>query len=231
VETAVIPGSGVASVNDDGSFHLLSFGLVGGAFGPFTGTLADIYGSAGPVRLTGVGNLSGSFSGLSGGSSAAGVMGLSGLAKLCLIPDPGCTYLLIPMPLSPTPALGAGLGIGGTNFATGWSIFVTQQHMGWAVSPAPITLHRDSTTVATETPSAGFVHGPASQTSSAAQPSGVVQLVTVTKVFTSLTNAFPELPIFATLNLHFVPEPSTLLLSAAGIVGLAVASRMRRTRA
>jgi len=66
---------------------------------------------------------------------------------------------------------------------------------------------------------------------SAAQPSGVVQLVTVTKVFTSLTNAFPELPIFATLNLHFVPEPSTLMLSAAGIVGLAVASRMRRTRA
>jgi hypothetical protein len=74
----------------------------------------------------------------------------------------------------------------------------------------------------------GFLHGPASATVTAAQPSGVVQLVTVSKTYTSLTSAFPELPIVSVLNLHFVPEPGTLLLIGSGVLGLAALGRKRK---
>jgi hypothetical protein len=57
--------------------------------------------------------------------------------------------------------------------------------------------------------------------------SGILQLVTVSKVFTSLTGAFPEMPIVGILNVHFAPEPGTLLLLAVGVVGLAAVGRRR----
>jgi hypothetical protein len=224
VETAVIHGSGVASVTDDGSFHLLSFGVASGAFGPFTATLSDSYGTAGPVRVTGVGNLSGSFSGLSGGAPAAGVMGLSGLAKLCIVFDPTCSYVFVPIPLSPTPALAVGLGIGGTHSVSSGAVSVTLQHSPWHLGAVGLTVHNENSAITTLSSATGFAHGPASLTSSTAQESGTVQLVTATKAYTTL---IPELPIFATLSLHFVPEPSTLLLASAGVAGLVAASRSR----
>ena len=47
----------------------------------------------------------------------------------------------------------------------------------------------------------GFAHGPASLTSSTAAGGGELQMVTATKAYTSLTGAFPEMPIFAVLDL------------------------------
>ena len=42
--------------------------------------------------------------------------------------------------------------------------------------------------------------------------------------------AFPEVPLTAVLTLHFVPEPGTLLLLGLGVAGLAAYGRRRRGR-
>jgi hypothetical protein len=73
----------------------------------------------------------------------------------------------------------------------------------------------------------GFAHGPASGTSSTAAASGTIQLVT--PIFISTSAAFnPIFPSFATLTLHFIPEPSTLLLSASAVALLALGARRAR---
>jgi len=90
-----------------------------------------------------------------------------------------------------------------------------------------MTLHTPGSAITTPLLPGGFAHGPASLTSSTAQRSGVVQLVTVSKVFTSFAGALPEGPLIGVLNLHFVPEPGTLLLLGAGVAGLAVCGRRK----
>jgi hypothetical protein len=196
-----IPGGGSAQVTDDGSFHLLSFLLPGGTFGPISMSLpltTDPEGRS--IRLTLAGNLTGSFGGISGGPPGGGAMGLQGLAKICLIFAP-CEYAQVPFPLTPSPG-GAGFGIGGTRSVTG-GVALTMFHAPWTVGQPVMTIHTPNSTISTPVLPGGFVHGPASLTSSTAQPSGGMQLVTVSKVFTSLVGAFPELPVFSILNLHF----------------------------
>ena len=225
---AVIPLGGSAQVTDDGSFHLLSFTLPGGAFGPINMSLPITSGGTiQSVRLTGVGNLSGSFSGISGGPPGGGPMGLTGLAKICFGFAPACGSD-VPLQLSST-AGGAGFGIGGTATFPG-NVAVTMQNAPWTIGQPVMTFHTPNTTVWTPVLPGGFAHGPASLTSSTAQASGVVQLVTVSKVFTSLTTAFPDFPLTGVLTLHFVPEPGTLLLLGLGVAGLTAHGRWRRRR-
>jgi hypothetical protein len=223
----VVPGTGTAQVTDDGSFHLLSFLLPGGTFGPITTSIPVTAGAeTDSIRLTLAGNLSGSFGGISGGPPGGGPMGLSGLAKICVAFVPDCGAF-VPFPLTPTGG-GAGFGIGGTRTVTG-AVNLTLQDAPWTIGQPTMTIHTPNSTISVPTLPGGFAHGPASLTSSTARPSGVVQLVTVSKVYTSLVGAFPETQLTGVLTLHFVPEPGTLLMLGLGVAGLGLFGR-RKTK-
>jgi len=219
-------GAGIASVNGSaGGLHLSTLALGGGTFGPITTSIPLTTPSTiNSVIFTGINNLTGTFTGISGGPPGGGPMGLSGIAKICIGFAP-CSYAAVPIPLSPTSG-GAGFGIGGTASVPG-AVSLTLQHNPWTVGQPVMTIHTANTNNTTPVLPGGFAHGPASLTSSTAQPSGILQLVTVSKVYTSLTGAFPEMPVIGFLDLHFVPEPGTLLLLGLGVVGLAAVGRRR----
>ncbi len=223
-----VPGAGSAQLTEDGNQHLLSFAVPSGAFGPSTVTYilpswATVFTSQ---RFTLAQNLSGGFSGISGGPPGGGPMGLSGTAKMCVWFS-NCTSAIV-VPLTPT-AGGAGFGLGGTATFPG-SLPITMQNSPWTIGQPTMTIHAPTSTISVPTLPGGFAHGPASLTSSTAQASGVVQLVTVSKVYTSLMSAFPETPLIGVLTLHFVPEPGTLLLLGFGVAVLAARGRRRSLR-
>jgi hypothetical protein len=112
----------------------------GGTFGPVT-TVIPIPPTPphtlAPERFTGVQNLSGSFSGLSGGSPGGGSMGLMGLAKICLLFAP-CEYASVTIPLTPTTG-GAGFGIGGTATFP-FAVAITMQNVPWTLGQPVMTI-------------------------------------------------------------------------------------------
>jgi len=225
-----VPGAGSAQLTEDGGLHLLSLALPSGAFGPSAVTASSLAGGTlfWVVGFTLGQNLSGSFTGISGGPPGGGPMGLSGTAKICLF-DSTCGQV-VPLPLTPT-AGGAGFGIGGMRTATG-PVNLTLQHAPWTIGQPTMTLHTPISNITTPwiPLPGGFAHGPASLTSSTAQPGGALQLVTVSKVYTSLISSVPEAPLIGVLTLHFVPEPGTLVLFGSGVLALTVYERRRRGR-
>jgi hypothetical protein len=95
------------------------------------------------------------------------------------------------------------------------------------------TFHTGSITLlsgtddATQNPSPviamGFAHGPASLTSTLAQPSGVLQLVSPTQatVGNFLAGSFQYTPHLTRLTIRFVPEPGALLALSGGALCVA----------
>ena len=202
--------------------HLSTITLGSGVLGPLQSSVpVTSSGTVQSIRLSGIANLSGVMTGISTGPPGGGPMGLSGLAKICLFSAAACPGANVPVPLTPTG--GAGLGVGGTQVIPG-AVALTMFHMPWTVGTVGMTIHTADSTVTTPTLPAGSNVPPSGTVTN----SGVLQLVTVSKVYTSLSSAFPELPVYAILSLHFVPEPGTLLLLGSGVAGLAILGRRRR---
>ena len=132
----------------------------------------------------------------------SGPMPLAGLFRDCLFsPCKSLPPANLNIPLSP-------VGVGGS--ATVSSV------VNVTVSGAPWTVETAAVGTVTRM---GFQHGPASLTSSTAAASGQIRLVTPIFVSTNI-GAIPLLPMFGTLDLHFVPEPGTMLLLGIGLLGI-----------
>ena len=205
-------GAGTAAVGTNGAGHILNLALGGGEFA--TAGLVFVPSPATPgikgVQFT-ASNGAGAFARTpTAMSPLGGVMPLNGIAKVCLFAPCASAVGNITVPLN---VVGAG-GAAAASTASG-NVGVTVLGAPWTTGAAAVGTISGM----------GFAHGPASATSSTANPSGVVQLVTPVFVSTNLTG--PGLG-FATMDLHFIPEPATLTLLGFGVVGLVLAGRSRR---
>jgi hypothetical protein len=213
-----IYGGGVAQVSVAGSSQLLSFSLPSGAFTtPYKNNhLVNITNPLGFV-IEDFANRSGLFTGFASGPPRGGGMGVEGTARYCLIFDPACEFIFFPVPISQTAS--GGFGVGGTRTTLLFSgpTVVTAQHAPWTVGSPGVVLHD---VLSNSTTPQGFIHGPASNTSTAGQAGGVVQLVTITQVIVPGAGGLDQ-PLAGVLRIEFIPEPGPILLLAFGAVALA----------
>jgi hypothetical protein len=125
-----------------------------------------------------------------------------------------------------------GLGIGGLVTVGGFSaVRISLEAAPWTVKTATAIDQTDDNTGAAafhNVTRMGFAHGAASGTTSTANVSGVVQIVTPNQVRTNLSLGSNEkVAALAELVIRFIPEPGLLLLIGSGVVGLAVIGRSR----
>jgi hypothetical protein len=238
-------GSGVATVNNSGALGHLgdmrlkdSRGGLGnvGVFVPVTDAAAAPIvgivitatlgtGTLGPIS----GNVNSSVSPLS-----KQVLPIRGLAKVCLFSTACGTALplLLTQHTGATGTKGAGIGgiltIGGTSpirisiEAAPWTL-KTKTSIDQITTPVGGTVKKYVNRT-----EKGFAHGPATNTTSTANPSGVVQAITPMQVVTNLTNGSNQkIALFGFLTIHFVPEQGMLLLLGSGVAGLVLLGRHR----
>jgi hypothetical protein len=155
----------------------------------------------------------------------------AGNIKMCIL-FPGCNNYL-PIPFG-TPG-GNAIGVGGmytvNTFQLGAGFKLSVQGAPWTVGLAKITNITTTTPlggISTYTKTLqGFVHGPASGTSSTAAISGVLQIVTPGYIETNLGQPDSNMALWIELRLHFIPEPGLLLLLGSGVAGLLMLGRHR----
>jgi hypothetical protein len=241
-------GTGVATVNGSvgGIGHINTIALHHGL--TFTGgnNIPETIPLTGPenptlISLRGTGlrvghtNLSSMFvlNGISGGPPLGSLNTgrPPGAMKMCIL-FPGCNnYLPIPFGTKGGQAVGIGGMITVNTFTQGGGFELSIQAAPWTVGIASIknvTTEAPNGAITTYTKTLqGFVHGPASNTTSTALISGVIQLVTPVLVETNLGQPDTWQAVWAQITLHFIPEPGLLLLLGSGVAGLLMLGRHR----
>jgi hypothetical protein len=236
-------GSGVATVNDSGALgHLGNLRLKasrGGisaknVFVPITDANAAPIVALNITAILGTGTVGPISGGVQSSPLSAGRLPVAGLAKVCLFSTACGTAL----PLALTQHTGAtgtkGVGIGGIVTIGGTSpIRISIEAAPWTIK-TKTSIDQITTPVGgtvkkfVNRTEKGFAHGPSSNTTSTANPSGVVQLITPMQVVTNLTTGSNQkIALFGFLTLHFVPEPGMLLLLGSGVAGLVLLGRHR----
>ena len=233
----VFTGSGIATVNGSTGYgHLNQFIALDDIVGTQTAVVTDPEVTIDGIisiraTLVGGGGLVGNISG--GGPLNPNQIPSQGISKVCLY-DPNCLPGgFLPLILSQHKAGSTTVGIGQGGLLTiggagmiRISLLANPYTIGM-VSAIDQTDNGGFETLKTT----GFVHGPASLTSSTAKPSGVVQFVSPTQVSTNLTVGSSDLiSLFNVLRIHFIPEPGMLLLIGSGVAGLILLGRKRMGR-
>jgi len=238
-------GSGVATINGSGGgSHLTNLHLdtaiqtTNTVFVPITDPAVVMQGIASlrATRITVKGSFPLTFQHLVGSTDVVtdpggtgGVLPVSGRVLVCLTLLANCNAnIAVPLTLNTT----RGVGIGGgqltiNGFGPDSLLKLSVQGNPWTVNTAVVTgIPADNGGPNITSSRQGFVHGPASGTSSTAEFGGVVQLVTPVIVNTNL-GGNEVLALFGTLRIQFIPEPGTLLLLGSGVAGLALLGRRR----
>lgn len=245
-------GGGVATVNDSSGVipaHLQTLRLKasrGGVIASETILITDPdtvnNGIAAVVVDASLGT--GTFAPISGGAASTTVLTrdsypVRGQARICLVTTDCSDQLILPLTVPTLTVNGApgggviGVGVGGLLTAGADSnIKISLQAAPWTIKTASVSDQITTTGEVNQTTLMltvqGFAHDPSSSTTSTAQPSGVVQLVTPAQVKTNLPlGSSKALGILATLRIHFIPEPGLLLLIGSGVMGLAIVGRKR----
>ena len=126
-----------------------------------------------------------------------------------------------------------GVGVGGVIAVGGYGgIKMSLQAAPWTIKTATVLDQMTPTggppRIMTTWVAKGWAHAPISTTTSTAQPSGMVQLVTPSQFVTNLTLGSSEkMGWLVILVIRFIPEPGLLLLLGSGVAGLALLGRRR----
>jgi hypothetical protein len=244
-------GGGVATINgSDGVIpaHLSTLRLAasrGNIRGSFTRLVTDpdvIANGILALIYDNVGGLTGTVYGISGGaastSAGGGIIPQQGIVKICLLSTACSQFLPLvlnqPTTVNGVPGTGTkGVGVGGLITAGGYGgIRISLQANPWTIKTVTVI---DQITPPGGPPrifetwvAKGWAHAPVSTTTSTAQPSGVIQLVTPNQVVTNLPlGSSDKMGSFVITMIHFIPEPGLLLLLGSGVAGLAFLGRRK----
>ncbi len=238
-------GGGVATINgSSGLGHLDSLRLDasrGQVEGTFTQLVTDpdtIGNSIAAIQFDQIAGGTGTWNPISGAVQSTTALTqnqlpISGIVRLCLVSTSCSDSLDLMLTQQTTNGDTIGVGIGGLLTIGGDSpIKISIQAAPWTLKT--VTVLDEITTTGkinqtfTGVTLAGFAHDPASGTTSTAQPSGVVQLVTPSQVETNLPLGSNEKVASGSIfRIHFIPEPGLLLLLGSGVAGLALLGRAR----
>jgi len=245
-----VAGGGVATINDSSGgvpAHLSTLrlaesrGQIGGGFTRFV-TDPETIANGVAALVYDIGAGTGTISAISGGAASTAAtpqrLPTRGIVKVCIL-STACTQFL-PMVLNqPTtvngvPGTGSkAVGVGGLITAGGYGgIRISLQAVPWTIKTATvldqITPEAGPPRVNTTLTAKGWAHAPASTTTSTAQPSGMLQLVTPLQVTTNLPlGSNDKLGGFVIMVYEFIPEPGLVLLLGSGVAGLAALGRSR----